>query len=92
VVKPPKAPSDGYGGLWGGFGSKPAPEAWTPGGDAEPAPKEPVPRRWRGLRLVRARRPRTRLSTALDLAMLALGLLAAVLLVWGLLAGNLRRF
>jgi len=42
-------------GVWGGIGSRPGHEPWTPGGEAGPGEREHVPRRLRRLRLRRTR-------------------------------------
>ena len=43
-------------GIYGGIGSRPAHEAWTPGVTDEDEGKELVPKEWRRLKLQRTRR------------------------------------
>ena len=38
-------------GIYGGIGTRPAPEVWTPGSDETPVTEERVPSRFRRLRL-----------------------------------------
>lgn len=45
-------------GYYGGVGSKPAPKVWTPPVHEVGAPPEPVPKKFRRLRLFRTRRSR----------------------------------
>ena len=42
-------------GIYGGIGSRPADEAWTPAVTEEPERKRPVPKKWRRLKLRRTR-------------------------------------
>ena len=42
-------------GIYGGMGSAPAHEPWTPGREDKPGENEHVPKRWRRLRLRRTR-------------------------------------
>ncbi len=75
----------GFSGLWGGFGSKPARRIWKPGATrSSTSASEPVPRRFRGLRLIRRKRSREEpMSWTARVLVLVLGLgFAAVLLGW----------
>ncbi len=40
-------------GIWGGIGTRPSPEVWTPTVEEESPPEEAVPPRFRGLRIHR---------------------------------------
>jgi hypothetical protein len=50
----------GANGIYGGIGSRPAPETWVPGAEDAASEDEPVPRRLRKIRLRRSRTPLTR--------------------------------
>ena len=77
----PKTQS-GANGIYGGIGSKPGVEPWTPGGRRRLGPREWVPKRLRRLRL---RRTRPRLTdseqTTMWPAVLVMGLVVFLLLV-----------
>ena len=42
-------------GIYGGIGSRPAHEAWTPSAPDQPDAKRPIPKKWRRMRLRRTR-------------------------------------
>lgn len=84
-IRVPTPPASGHAGVWGGFGTKPAPRVWTPGRPSAAPSDEPVPPRFRRLRLLR--RPglrRTRAGTpVLAMAVTLIALVAAALVTYG---------
>jgi hypothetical protein len=81
----PVPKDSGFSGAWGGFGSRPARPVWTPGSKgASAAESGPVPKRFRGLRLLRSKRAREApmaTSALVILAVFGTGF-AAALLYW----------
>ena len=73
----------GFSGAWGGFGSRPARPVWTPGSKGASATESgPVPKRFRGLRLLRSKRSREApmaTSALIILAVFGAGFIAALL-------------
>jgi hypothetical protein len=73
----------GFSGAWGGFGSRPARPVWTPGSKgASAAESGPVPKRFRGLRLLRSERSREApmaTSALIILSVFGAGFIAALL-------------
>ena len=58
------ASAGGANGIYGGIGSKPAPETWVPGKDESEYDGDRVPRRFRRLRLKRRRTHLSRMHDA----------------------------
>lgn len=85
TLKLPKPGTDGYAGVWGGFGSKPAYKAWQPRSSPAAGTGEPVPERFRRLRL--RRRPGLRRTSAgsplLSILVGVLALVGAALITYG---------
>lgn len=73
---------DGANGYFGGVGSKPGVEPWTPGGRRRRSAREWVPARLRRLRIRRTRwRPTDSDRTTMGPAVLVMGLVVFLLLV-----------